>query len=62
MGEKIKDLMKEKGVTAYQVSKAIGVPTSSIYEWVQGKHSPRIDKLALLADFFGVPLEYFVKN
>lgn len=59
---KFKKLLEERGVTAYQVAKSVGIPISSIYEWANGKHAPRVESLMKLADYFGVPLEYFVKE
>lgn len=62
MHEKLKKLLEERNVSAFQVAKALGLPISSIYEWVNGTHAPRVENLVKLADYFGVPLEYFVKE
>lgn len=52
-------LLQERDVTAYAVSKATGVSQSTLSDWKNGKSVPKIDKLKLIADFFGVPLEAF---
>lgn len=53
-------LMEQKGVTPYEISKATGIPASAFTKWKQGISSPKIDRLKLLADYFGVPVEYLM--
>lgn len=52
-------LCKEKGVNATNVSNATGVPRSTFTDWKKGRSTPKTDKLQLIADYFGVPLETF---
>lgn len=52
-------LLQERDVTAYAVSKATGVSQSTLSDWKNGKSVPKIDKLKLIADYFGVQLEAF---
>lgn len=61
-------LRAEKGVTAYQVSKATGVSTATLSNWkshyeTDGKkgYIPKADKILLLAKYFGVEVGYFVE-
>lgn len=58
MYERFAELMKEKGVTAYKVSCDTGIAQSTLSDWKSGKITPKIDKLILLADYFGVDVEY----
>ena len=60
MYDKFEALLKERGVTAYQVSKATGIATSTLTEWKNGTYKPKVEKMMLIADFFEVPLEYFL--
>lgn len=53
-------LMKAKGCTAYQVSKATGIAQSTLSDWKSGKSSPKSDKIKLIADYFGVTPEYLM--
>lgn len=57
-------LLAENNVTAYQVAKATGISTATLTAWKQGLYEPKIEKIMLIADFFGVPVEVFldVKN
>lgn len=50
-------LLRSHGVTVYQVSKATGISASTFTDWKNGRSSPKADKLARIADFFGVGLD-----
>lgn len=60
MYEKFAALLSKNDVTAYQVSKATGISTSTLTEWKQGKYTPKLDKLVKIAAYFNVPIEYFL--
>ena len=59
---KFERLLAERGVTAYQVAKETGISTATLTQWKQGLYTPKVDKIMRIADYFGVPLEYFVKE
>lgn len=44
------------------VAKAIGVSSATISEWRKGRKSPRIEKVRLVATYFGVDVDYFFTN
>ncbi|GGF86419.1 helix-turn-helix domain-containing protein [Paenibacillus aceti] len=60
MYEKFLVLLEETGKTSYQVSKDTGVSTATLTNWKQGKYKPKTDKLKVLADYFGVTVDYFL--
>ncbi len=62
MYSKFEELLKANGKTAYQVSKDTGVATATLTEWKKGTYTPKTDKLLKLAEYFGVPIEYFLKD
>lgn len=62
MYEKFEELLAERGVTAYQVSKDTGIATATLSEWKNERYKPKVDKLMVLADYFGVPVETFLKK
>ena len=62
MYEKFEKLLIERNTTAYQVSKETGVATSTLTEWKKGTYKPKIDKISLIAKYFGVPIEYFLEG
>lgn len=61
MYEIYKNLRDEKGVSDYRVAEDTGIPKSTFSEWKNGAYTPKVDKIILLAQYFGVPLETFLK-
>lgn len=57
---RIFELMKERRLTAREVSKATGISASSFTEWKKGRCSPGQSALASLSEFFNVPINYLV--
>lgn len=53
MASNIKRYLQESGKSRHEVCKAIGVPYSTFSEWVNGNKYPRIDKIELMANYFG---------
>lgn len=62
MYKKFAELLEKNGVTMYQVSKATKIPYSSLCDWKYGRSKPKVDKLKILADHFGVSIEYFLED
>lgn len=62
MYKKYAKLRDKKGVTDYEVSKITGVSTSTLTNWKYGRYTPKVDKLKILADYFGVSIEYFLEE
>ena len=60
MYEIFEQLMAEKGVNAYTVSKSTGISTATLSAWKQGKYTPKPEKLQKIADYFLVSLEYLM--
>ncbi|WP_127575287.1 helix-turn-helix domain-containing protein [Paenibacillus barengoltzii] len=60
MYEKFLGLLKQTGKTPYQVSKDTGISTATLTNWKKGKYRPKTDKLKILADYFGVTVDYFL--
>lgn len=58
MYERFEALLKSKGVTAYRVAKETGLTTVTLTNWKQGKYTPKIDKMKLIADYLGVSTDY----
>ena len=59
MYEIFEKLCKEKGVTPYKVCKDTGITTATISNWKAGRYIPKAEKRKILADYFGVSLNYF---
>lgn len=54
MGENTQYYMDKMGIERKDFAKAIGVPYSSLTDWINGKTYPRIDKIEKMANFFGI--------
>lgn len=62
MYQKYEKLRNERKVTDYEVSKQTGISTATLSSWKAGIYKPKVDKIMLIADYFNVPLEYFLKD
>lgn len=62
MYKKFAVLLKNSNKTTYQVSKDTGIPTSTFSNWKAGRYCPKVEKLQILADYFGVPVTYFLDS
>jgi transcriptional regulator with XRE-family HTH domain len=60
--QKFEKLLKENNTTPYQVAKATGIATSTLTMWKQGAYTPKIEKLMKNAEFFNVPVTYFLEG
>ena len=54
MARNIKFYMNLRGKTATDICNALGFKNSTFSNWVNGKIYPRIDKIEMLANYFGV--------
>lgn len=55
------ELKTKAGKTDYAVSKETGVSTATLSDWKNGLYTPKVDKLLVLAKYFGVSIEYFLE-
>lgn len=61
MYEKYAKLRDKKSITDYRVSEDTKITKSTFSDWKSGRSNPKIDKLKILADYFGVSIEYFLE-
>jgi len=62
MYNKFVELLVKKGVTSYQVSQDTGISNATFSDWKRGKSKPKVDKLKILAAYFGVTIDYFLSD
>jgi transcriptional regulator with XRE-family HTH domain len=60
--EKFAALLQKQSITTYRVSKDTGIPANTFTDWKNGRSKPKADKLAVLAKYFGVSIEYFLEQ
>ena len=61
MFEKLDDLLKERGITAYRLAKDLEMSPMVFSDWKNGKSKPKVDKLKKIAEYFGVGIEHFIE-
>ena len=54
LAKNIRYLMEQKQKTRTELCEALGVKYTTLSDWVNGKTYPRIDKIELLAKYFGI--------
>ena len=62
LGNRIKSLRKEKGVTQEALADAAGVSVQAVSKWECGQSCPDIALLPALADFFGVTIDRMLRD
>lgn len=60
VGEIIQELRQEKGVYQKDLAKYLNVSNGTISNYEKGTHSPDLDTLIKLADYFGVTTDYLL--
>lgn len=58
--EIFEELCNSKGVKPGTVSRATGVPTSTLTNWKQGNYTPKQVNLQKIADYFNVSIDYIM--
>lgn len=54
MAKNIKIHMESAGVTAKDICSTLNIPMATFSDWIHAKTYPRIDKIEMLANYFGV--------
>ena len=60
IGNNIKYLRKQRGLTAKDLSEVIGRSRDAVTQYESGKSTPPVDVLASLSDYFGVAMDRLV--
>lgn len=50
----LKRYMESRGKTQKELAEIVGVSAPTMNEWLKAKKFPRIDKIEILADYFGI--------
>lgn len=56
--DRLRELIKQKGVSAREVARNVGVSNSLLSKYLNGVHTPKLDIMKRLATYFGVSQEY----
>lgn len=58
--ERIKKLCSARGISIYELEKNLGFARGHLYKWKES--SPTTEKIKLVADYFGVSIDYLVSD
>lgn len=62
MAENIQRLMDNRGIDRNKICADLGFKYTTFTDWVKGNTYPRIDKIELMANYFGVPKSELVEK
>ena len=54
------EIISKKGITPYSISKNVGIATSTLSDWKNGKSMPKSDKMKKIADYIGADVDYII--
>lgn len=54
MAKNLKYYIAQSGKDRRELSEIWGFPYSTVTEWINGKKYPRIDRIEVMADYFGI--------
>jgi transcriptional regulator with XRE-family HTH domain len=54
MSKNLQYYLNRSGKSQKELAEIVGVSTSAINDWILGKKYPRIDKIEIMADYFGI--------
>lgn len=60
VADRIKELMREENLTQSKLAVQIGVKQNTVSAWLSKKKQPSIASLWLLADRFGVSVDFLI--
>ena len=52
------ELLDKKGLKNSDIARETGISNMTLSDWKNGKSTPKYDKLILIANYFGVSVEY----
>jgi transcriptional regulator with XRE-family HTH domain len=55
-------LMEQRNLKPAQITRELGLSSSSFTDWKRGKGSPSLDVVIKFADYFNVSLDYIVRG
>ncbi len=58
----LKKYMEVKGKSRNDISEALGISYFTVTDWVNGKKYPRMDKVEMLANYFGIQKSDLIEN
>jgi transcriptional regulator with XRE-family HTH domain len=57
-GERVKQILKEQGVTQKKMAEVLRVQPSTLCEWLNGNNEPPMQTIVEIATFLGVSTDF----
>lgn len=57
LSERLAELRKKKGLSQMELAEALNVSRQSVSLWENGSTTPTVDRLQLLAEFYGITMD-----
>lgn len=58
--KRIDDALGRRHVTASKMCADLKISASTMYDWKRGRFNPRLDTIAIMADYLHMPIQYAV--
>lgn len=58
--ERLRELMNEQGLNQVKLAERVGVKQNTVSAWLLKKKEPSLTSLWLVADYFGVDVDYLI--
>ncbi len=62
LSDKLFQLRKKSGLSQEQLAEKLNVSRQSISKWESGASTPEVEKLITISEYFGVTLDYLMKD
>ena len=60
IGATLKSHREEKGISQSELARSTGLKQQNISRWEKGIHIPNVMECAILAQFYGISIDYLV--
>jgi transcriptional regulator with XRE-family HTH domain len=62
IGKRLRNLREKFGLSQTELSRRLKIPNQSISNYERGSRQPDYESLILLADFYGVSIDYIIRG
>ena len=62
LAKNLSHYVEHSGRDQREVADAVGVAPSTFNEWIKGKKYPRVDKIQMLAEYFGIRMSDLIEE
>ena len=62
LAENLRSYMESRGINQKELAEIVGVSAPTINDWLKAKKYPRIDKIEIMADYFGILKSHLIED